>query len=78
VALQPRPETFRYWAPSRLVYARALVALVEHARASSDDYTFGPLELAELARHGLVVSGPHMASVAQVLREVTGLVPEPD
>lgn len=66
--------TFRFRAASRIVYAKALLALVRRARDSYHDFTFGPLELAALEDQGLLVSGPGVAEWADdFLTEVPGL-----
>ena len=50
-------STIRRFAASRLVYATALLALVNYARGHDGDFTFGPLDLAALESQGLAVSG---------------------
>ena len=69
-------STARYRAESRHVYARALVALAEHARDSTDDFVFGPLDLSALEHQGLAVSGPDLTAVREALSAVPGLAEE--
>lgn len=54
-------------------YAAALLALIRHARDSSDDYTFGPVNLAACDRDGLTVTGPDLAGPHGILAGVAGL-----
>jgi hypothetical protein len=67
-------QTRRYRAASHHVYSTAIVALVEYARRSSEDFTFEPLALDALEAQGLAVTGPDLAGVSDVLSRVPGLV----
>lgn len=70
----PDPPThirFRGDGPDAL--AAALVAVLRHARDSADEFTFGPLSLADLERDGLDIGGPDLSGVMQVLALVPGL-----
>lgn len=66
-------RTLRYRADMPLAYAQAVIALVEHARNSKDEFEFGPLELAALKHTGLVVTGPDLNGVAGLLAGIPGL-----
>lgn len=65
-------QTLRYRGDS-LAYSVALLFLLEHARASADDFSYGPVDLDALDAQGLVVSGPRLDSVAKVLAGIPGL-----
>lgn len=62
-----------YRADSPDAYALALLRLIEHARASTDDFTFGPLSLAACERDGLTVTGPDLSGPVGVLAAISGL-----
>jgi hypothetical protein len=67
-------STVRFRAESRVVYARALLALTEHARTSASEFTFGPLHMAALEEQGLAVTGPDVQAWADdFLAEIPGL-----
>jgi hypothetical protein len=53
--------------------ANAIVALLRHARASRDNFTFGPLRLADLERDGLTVDGEDIGQVMTLLAGVPGI-----
>lgn len=53
--------------------AAAVVALIQHARDSSDNFSFGPLRLADLERDGLLVEGPDLGNAMTVLASVPGI-----
>ncbi len=69
--------TRRFRSASSLPYARALLALVQHARDSTDDFTFGPVgNVSALLNNGLTVTGPEVVlkTISDLLeREVPGL-----
>lgn len=67
-------KTVRFRADSPLSYSLAILQLVEHARGTSGDYEFGPLTLEGLTTHGLVVTGPDLEEVEELLAGVPGLV----
>jgi hypothetical protein len=66
-------QTLRYRAVMPLSYSVALLHLLEYARASREDFEYGPMYLAALADHGLAVSGTRLDGVRKVLAEVPGL-----
>jgi hypothetical protein len=72
--------TLRFFADSRIPLAHAVIALVEHARGSEDNFEFGPLDLAVMTESGLTVAGPDLDGVAMLLSRIPGLVelPQPD
>ncbi len=67
------PSHVRYRGDGPDALAAALVAVIRHARDSADDFTFGPLSLAELERDGLDIGGPDLAGVMQALVQIPGL-----
>lgn len=67
-------QTIRYFAESRIVYARALTALAEYARGSADDFEVSPARLAAMEHQGLAVSGPDLSGVRVVLEKIPGLI----
>jgi len=67
------PTRIRYRGDGPEVMAEALIALLRLARAGSDDFTFGPLVLAELERDGLEIGGPDLGGVINALALVPGL-----
>lgn len=67
-------KTVRYRADSALAYSLAVITLVEHARATKADFEFGPLTIEGLAETGLVVTGPDLEEVEQLLAGIPGLV----
>lgn len=69
-------QTARYYASSRTVYARALLRLSAYARTHTDDFSFGPLDLAALENQGLTITGTDLAGAREVLGKVAGLVQE--
>jgi hypothetical protein len=68
--------TARWFAESRLAYARALTALAVYARDSSSEFTFGPLDLAALENQGLAVTGDDLAGVRKLLGGLPGIAEE--
>lgn len=66
-------STIRWFAASRLVYATALLALVNYAREHGEEFTFGPLDLSALENSGLVIAGPDLAGVKSLLDGIHGL-----
>ena len=71
-------QTLRFRSATRIPYAWALIALVRHARDYPDpDFEFGPLDLDALTTSGLTISGPDLAAVSDVIRQVAGLVEVP-
>jgi hypothetical protein len=68
-------ETIRYRALYRIIYARALLALVEYSRERPHPpVQFGPLDITKMERNGLTVTGTDLTGVAAVLAKVHGLV----
>ncbi len=67
------PTRIRYRGDSPVALAAAVVALLRHARESSDDFTFGPLRLLELERDGLELAGPDLGGAMTVLAGVPGI-----
>lgn len=69
--------TRRFRAASSIPYARALIALVQHARVSTDDFAFGPVgNVSALLNNGLTVTGPEtvLKTISDLLdRDVPGL-----
>jgi hypothetical protein len=72
-ALVPEMTSLRYRGVMRLAYSVALLLLMEHARDTKDDFSFGPWDLDALEGQGLVVSGPDLAGARKVLDGVPGL-----
>lgn len=68
--------TVRYRAGSRFTYAMALFELVIYARASKDDFAFGPTKLDMLERNGLTISGPDLTGVRMILAKIPDLIEE--
>ena len=64
-------QLFRGDGPDAL--ANAVVTLLEHARATSNDFTFGPLRLAALERDGLLLEGPDIGAAVTLLAAVPGI-----
>ncbi len=67
------PSRIHYRGDGPDVLAAAIVALLEYARESSDDFTFGPLRLNELERDGLEIGGPDLGGIMTVLATIPGL-----
>jgi hypothetical protein len=67
------PTHLRYRGDGPDVMANAIVALMRHARETADDFTFGPLRLADLERDGLDVGGPDLGPVMLILASIPGL-----
>jgi len=59
---------------ARLIYAIALLALLEYVRTSGEEFIYGPTDLAAAVAGGLVLSGPGLAGPAAVLSGIPGLV----
>jgi len=72
-------ETRRFRAPDTISYAHGIIALINHARTSEDDFDFGPVEnVSALVNNGLAVTGePDVVSaISDLLGEkVPGLYP---
>lgn len=68
-------QTIRYRAVMDLAYAVALLYLLEYARASREDFEYGPMDLAALKDQGLTISGPRLIEVQKVLADIPGLYP---
>ncbi len=66
------PE-LRYRGDGPDALAHAVVALLQHARTSTDEFTFGPLRLAELERDGLLIDGDDLGAVMTALTTVAGI-----
>ncbi len=69
------PSQVHYRADRPDAYAAALLALIRHARDSTDDFSFGPLRLADLDRDGLTVTGPDLSGPLLALSTIPGLAP---
>lgn len=67
-------STLRYFAESRIVYARALIDLAEYARGSADDFEVSPASVVAMEHQGLAVSGPDLSGVREVLGKIPGLI----
>ena len=63
----------RYLFDSQSSAARALVAVLKHARESTTDFTFGGLTLESLVASGMWLTGDTDA-VAEILDQVPGAV----
>lgn len=66
------PE-LRYRGDSPDALANAVLALIEHARVSTDEFTFGPLRLSDLERDGLLIDGENLGPVMTALATVAGI-----
>ena len=66
-------QTVRYRAVMPLSYSVALLHLLEYARESREDFSYGPMYLAALADQGLTVSGARLDGVQKVLADIPGL-----
>jgi hypothetical protein len=67
-------QTIRFRAESRVVYAKALIALTRVARETDRDFTYGPLNAVAAVEQGLVVSGPDVLAWADdFMKQVPGL-----
>ncbi len=62
-----------YRADGPAAYAAALLALVRHARASNDDFRFGPTRLLDCERDGLSLVGPDLSGPLGILTTIAGL-----
>ncbi len=69
----PNVTRLHYRADSPAGYADALLRLIRLARESSDDFSFGPVRLADCERDGLDVSGPDLSAAMAALTLVPGL-----
>jgi hypothetical protein len=70
--------TIRYRATTNIPYAMGIVELFRYARAHPvPDFTFGPFDLKALESQGLLVSGPDLTGVADLLEGVPGLAEVP-
>ena len=67
-------KTVRFRADSPLSYSLAVISLVEHARSTQQEFTFGPLTVEGLTQGGLVVTGPDLGEVEELLAGIPGLV----
>lgn len=67
-------QTIRFRGDMPLAYAYAVILLTEHARTSGEEFDFGPLDQAAMRRSGLVVTGPDLTGVTEVLAGLPGLV----
>jgi len=70
---RPPLTRLHYRADTPDVYAVALTRLVRHARESSDDFSFGPVRVADCIRDGLTLTGPDLTGPVGVLAAITGL-----
>lgn len=66
-------QTVRYRSGIRLAYAVALLALMEHARQSGEDFEYGPLDLSAAEDQGLVISGHDVSGAELALAGIPGL-----
>jgi hypothetical protein len=67
-------QTVRFRADYPFVYARALLALTELARAgTTPPFSFGPADQRALHEQGLVVTGQDITAPAELLRRDPGL-----
>lgn len=62
-----------YRGDSPEVLLDALLTIIKHARTSSDEFSFGPLNLSDLSRDGLHVQGDELENVMIALNTVPGL-----
>lgn len=69
----PRQKTIRYRAAMGLAYSVAMLALMEYARSSTENFTFGPMTLEALEDQGLAISGTDLEGVQRVLAGIPGL-----
>lgn len=70
--------TVRYRALSRVSYAHAFLAVIDYAREHPEpDFAFGPLDLSAVEQSGLLLSGPDLQGVVEVLAKVPGLIEVP-
>lgn len=68
-------QTVRFRSRQRFVYARSLLALTELARTwTGPPFTFGPASVDGMEQQGLVVSGPDISQVLELLGKDPGLV----
>ena len=70
-------QVLRYRALTRYTYARALLSLLAYARASQDDFYFGPSSPTAMETSGLEIHGADLTGVAEVLGNVPGLIKVP-
>lgn len=71
-------KTIRYRALTRVSYAHAYIAVIVYARDHPEpDFAFGPLDLSAVEQSGLVLSGPDLEGVVEVLAKVPGLIEVP-
>lgn len=75
MATAERRVTYRSDSPD--VLGEALLAVIRHARTSTDSFTFAPLKLSSLERDGLTIQGADLTGLQAVLAEIPGLVIEP-
>ncbi len=67
-------QTLRWRGLYRYIYAKALVALTEHARENPEpEFSFGPMDLRALVSQGLVVTGSDLTAVRDILDGIHGL-----
>jgi hypothetical protein len=72
-----KTSTVRFRADMPFAYAQAVLLVTEYARGHSAEFEFGPLELGALKRTGLVVTGPDLEGVTELLAGTPGLVEVP-
>lgn len=63
----------RYRGDSPTALVDGLLRVVKFARATADDFRFGPTRIDALLRDGLEIHGPDLAGVMEVLSTVPGL-----
>lgn len=66
-------DAVRYRGDSPAALADAVIALLEYARNSGDDFEFGPLRLHDLERDGLLIEGDNLTRVTAVLATIAGI-----
>lgn len=59
----------RLKAKTQLEYAQLTLLVMQTARRTVMDFTFGPLDGAELERSGMVVEGPDAAEMVALVKE---------
>lgn len=61
--------TRRFRAASTLPYSQAIVLVAEYARTSTEDFSFGPLNVSAMVNNGLTITGP-----AEVVKDISDLL----
>lgn len=63
-----------YRTKNAYVSVAALTRLVQLARVSESEFSFGPTELASIAQQGLTVTADDLTEVKSVLAAIPGMV----